>query len=70
MRVSPDEKLTLINGGNKTQTLSGLRGRSSRKMDQRCQQILRTIVEGKVAIIVMSIVTVFALVGVCNNSPY
>ncbi|CDW71083.1 adenylyl cyclase [Stylonychia lemnae] len=69
MKVNPqplEERSLLVNnrGDNRSSLASGLRGRTMRRTDaQRCQNILKTIVEGKVAIIVMSLVTVYALIG-------
>lgn len=70
MRVNPlagDEK-SLLSATSKSRgdMPSGLRGKTMRRKDpqKQCQNILKTIVEGKVAIVVMSLVTVYALIGV------
>jgi hypothetical protein len=62
--LAPDEK-SLLSGMTKSNLASGLRGKTLRKQDKfKCGDLLKTIVEGKIATVVMSLITVFALVGV------
>jgi len=62
--LAPDEK-SLLSGINKSNLASGLRGKTLRKQEKfKCRDCLKTVVEGKIAIIVMSLITVFALIGV------
>lgn len=62
--LAPDEK-SLLSGVNKSNLASGLRGKTLRKQDKfKCGECLKTVVEGKLAIVVMSLITVFALIGV------
>jgi hypothetical protein len=66
MKVNPaaDEK-SLLSGNNNRSLASGLRGKTFKKQEKfKCQEVLKVIVEGKIATVVMSLITVFALVGV------
>ena len=61
MKVSPDEK-TLI---SKATISSSLTKKFIRKEEQyKCRRILRKVVEGKIMTVILSLVTVYALIGV------
>ena len=69
MKVNPDDKITLLKGGDRPSGLQSLRngGKTFKRTDEfRCKRILKGIVEGKVVTVVMSLITVYALVGVSH----
>lgn len=68
MKVVPDEKTLLTK-----QTLSSSLRKATRREERdayKCKKILRRIVEGKVVTVILSLVTVYALIGVLFPSIY
>lgn len=66
-KLAGEEKSLLSNkiGGSFISNLTGKSSKSFRRQDKRaCNKLLRKIVDGQAATIVMSIVTLYALFGV------